>query len=77
MMDRTEIEVGMAVAYKEEHTGSAKWKDGMEEFVGEPFVVLGIEDSDNTALCSIIGLMVWLDIDWLEPYKEGERHGQN
>ena len=73
-MGRTEIEVGMIVTYKEEHTGSAGWADGMEEFVGEPCVVLDVDDSDNTALCEIVGMMVWLDIDWLEPYKEGEEH---
>lgn len=71
-MSKSEIEVGMMVTYEEEHTGSTKWVEGMEEFVGEPFLVLDIEDKDNTALCSIVGLMVWLDIDWLEPYKEGE-----
>ena len=71
-MDRTEIGVGMTVTYKEDHTGSTGWADGLEEFIGEPWVVIGIDDKDDTALCSIVGLMVWLDIDWLEPYEEGE-----
>ena len=71
-MDRTKIEVGMTVTYTEDHTGSTQWVDGMEEFIGEPFLVLGIYNKDGTAFCECGDLMFWLEIDWLEPYEEGE-----
>lgn len=73
-MDRTEIKPGMIVTYKEEHIGSVTWIEGMEEYIGKLFLVHEIDGDDNTALCECMGeLMLWLEIDWLEPW-EGEQH---
>ena len=73
-MDRTEIEPSMLVTYKEEYKDSVVWVDGMVEYIGEPFLVLNIDDRDNTALCECGSLMLWLEIDWLELWK-GEADG--